>query len=440
MSAAVDAPSVIERPLGATENLYWLLDTSYCLNFVVFAEVQGRLRADGLTAALAAVQAENPLLRACVESVGLRRWFRPVPQAVAPLRLEVRQLASWRSALEGQLHAPFDTRQAPLARCLWFQGARQSVVALSFHHAIADGRSGASVLLDLLSRAASAPRSIITKPARPSAQELDPARPLTNLASAAKQAKFWLQRGSEALLPAEQLPGYDPSPAADRDVRALHYEVDSPTLAALLARAREQGTTLHGALGAAQLFAVNAQFPDDRPRRLGLNSLADLRGSLDGGLTDADLGLYIATLCTVHTLPGRASFWTLAREIRDALRATVDAGNANRIHDVYPAGLALPPGGHFANWMQAVVAAAPSSTMLTNVGRIAPVELGDGLALKSLSFFVAPPAQHPICVTATGYDGRLVLQLLSDRLKVSTRQSGEIGQAMLAQLSKAAGR
>jgi len=50
----------------------------------------------------------------------------------------------------------------------------------------------------------------------------------------------------------------------------------------------------------------------------------------------------------------------------------------------------------------------------------------------------APPAQHPIGVTATGYDGCLFLQLLFDRQKLSPRQAGAIGQAMLARLSQAA--
>ena len=53
----------MNRPLGPTEAIYYLLDQLYSLNFVVFAEVSGRLDAGGLERALQAVQVEQPLLR-----------------------------------------------------------------------------------------------------------------------------------------------------------------------------------------------------------------------------------------------------------------------------------------------------------------------------------------------------------------------------------------
>ena len=37
----------MNRPLGPTEAIYYLLDQLYCLNFVVFAEVSGSLDAGG---------------------------------------------------------------------------------------------------------------------------------------------------------------------------------------------------------------------------------------------------------------------------------------------------------------------------------------------------------------------------------------------------------
>jgi hypothetical protein len=35
--------SSIHQPLGSTENIYYLLDTLYCLNLVVFADISGAL-------------------------------------------------------------------------------------------------------------------------------------------------------------------------------------------------------------------------------------------------------------------------------------------------------------------------------------------------------------------------------------------------------------
>ncbi len=88
--------------------------------------------------------------------------------------------------------------------------------------------------------------------------------------------------------------------------------------------------------------------------------------------------------------------------------------------------------------MQAIVAAAPPSSMLTNIGRIDDVNLGDSFSLKSVAFVVSPPAQHPVCVTAASYDGRMFVHLLYDELKLSTVRAGRIGASLMAHLNEAA--
>lgn len=59
----MNKPALLDRPLGRTEHIYWLLDQLYCLNFLAVAELEGTLNADELQAALDVVQQENPALR-----------------------------------------------------------------------------------------------------------------------------------------------------------------------------------------------------------------------------------------------------------------------------------------------------------------------------------------------------------------------------------------
>lgn len=439
MQRTVPNASLIDRPLGATENIYWLLDKLYCLNFVVFAELEGRLDADRLQAALATVQAENPLLRARIVRDGGRNWFKPAGGPAAALQLQVLRLTQWRRQIEAQLHLPFEPAQAPLARFLWFQGAgRKSALAMCFHHAIADGRSGTAVFLDVLRRAA-----VDGSPARPrkahaSSQSLDLILQKAPVAGALQGLRFWLAKGKDALQFAQQLPGYDPTPRALRKIRVLPLPVEPALLPRLLAQARRHGTTLHGALGAAQLLAVNQQFGRPAARRLGLNSLADLRSALNGGLDDQDLGLYITTLCTVHTVGTAPDFWPLAGEIRGALKQIIDAGDANLINGVYPSTPTFDSAENTAKLVQSIVALAPPSTMLTNIGKIDEVDLGEAGVVKSLGFVVSPPAQHPVCVTAASYGGRLCMHLLYDETKIASAQAHEIGDSLLAHLAAAA--
>ena len=63
-----------------------------------------------------------------------------------PIMLECRQTSpgSWQSWIEHELGRPFGLDEAPLLRCkyLHWSSPDRSVLALTFHHAIGDGRSG----------------------------------------------------------------------------------------------------------------------------------------------------------------------------------------------------------------------------------------------------------------------------------------------------------
>jgi len=433
-------PATIDRPLGSTETIYWLLDRLYCLNFVVYAELDGGLPRAGLEAALVAVQDENPLLRARIAVEGGRTWFKPVTRKQAPLLPEARAMRNWRGAIERELQRPFAQEEAPLARFIWFEGnGGKAVAAMVFHHAIADGRSGATVMLDVLRRATHDPSPPVYKRANASSQSLDVIRQKTAVLSALQGVRFWLAKGKDALHFAQQLPGYDMKPSRETKIRIVALTVSESVASRLLGAARAHHTTVHGALGAAQILAINDQFERMAPRKLALNSLADLRGVLQGNLTEHDLGLYITTLCTVHALKDAPDFWGLAREVRDRLVAIIDAGDANLINGVYPADPLFDPDDNVARLVQRIVALAPPSTMLTNIGRVDAPDLGDQLRIRSLAFAVSPPAQHPICVTAASYAGRIRVNLLYDENKLPAQRAKAIAGSLMAHLGRAAG-
>jgi len=434
-----ERPSSIDRRLGPTENIYCLLDKLYCLNFVVFAEVDGAIDCDRLAHALQAAQAEHPLLRARVTAVRGRNWFKPVPPERHPLTIEVAPLRNWRARIVAELDAPFGG-EAPLVRFLWCRGAaRRSVAAMVFHHAIADGKSGAELLIEVLRRAGGQDTALSFRPARPSAHQLDLVERGGKIRGSIKKLGYWLNQGKLALRFPQQLPGYDTAVRPARAIRAIPFAVPAATARALQQACRAHRTTVHGALGAAQLLAINREFDSTGPRTLALNSLADLRGVLEGDLTARDLGLYIATLTTVHGVDARPDFWQLAADIRNQLKAVLDSGDANLVHSVYREDALFPPNEIGARMVQAMVGMAPSSSMLTNIGRIDPVVLGNGARVRSLAFLVSPPAQHPICVTATGYGEAMDLNLLYDQHKVGDAQARRIADSMRSLIFEAAG-
>jgi hypothetical protein len=434
----LDRASDIDRPLGPTENIYFLLDKLYRLNFVVFAEIDGAFDAARLGNALRIVQSQHPLLRARVALAGGRNWFKPIEADAHPIPVETGALRNWRGQLSAQLDEPFPN-DGPLARFLWLGGrGRKSVAAMVFHHVIGDGRSGADVFIEVLRRAASEELPLRHRPARASAQDLDLIKEQGPIGASIKTLAYWLNQGRSVLKFAQQLPGFDSGAQAQRRIAVIPFALSRAVTAALREASRAHGGTVQGALGAAQLLAINSEFPTAQARHLALNSLADLRGMLRGGLTSQDLGLYIATVCTVHAVAAEPDFWALAADVTHQLRSVLGSGDANLVHSIYREEVVYPPNAVGARRVQSLVAMAPPSSMLTNVGSFDAVVLANGAKLRSLEFLVSPPAQHPICVTVASFDGAMRLNLLFDECKVERAQALRIAEAMVTAIEAAA--
>jgi NRPS condensation-like uncharacterized protein len=431
-------PAKLDRRLGATENIYYLLDKLYCLNFVVFAEITGKLELDRINQALSVVQLQQPLLRTHISLVDGRHWFKPAEIDRFPLQAEVGSLKNWRTTLCAQYGRPFADK-APLARFLWLGGrGNKSVAAMVFHHSIADGKSGTNILLEVLRRAGGEAIPVRYQAAHPAAQELDLIQQKGALQGSLQRLKYWLAQGKSVLKFAQQLPGYDASVTNQQKIKFISFDLPAPAAKRLLANCRTNGTTMHGAIGAAQILAVNKEFETAEARTLALNSLADLRSVLQGNLTEVDLGLYIATLTTVHAVGASPDFWGLATDIRGQLKEILNSGDGDLVHSIYRKNTLFPPNKRGAKMVQTLVALAPPATMLTNIGRVDAITLANGAIVDAVAFGVSPPAQNPLCVTATTYADRLYLNLLYDEYKVSPGQARRIGKNLLAYLAAAA--
>ncbi len=437
----MQTPAVLNRRLGRTEHIYWLLDQLYCLNFLAIAELEGKLNGDDVQVALDIVQQENPTLRAQITTNRAGQpCFKSVSADERPLILEVHELRNWRKTIEAQLMTPFEDEEAPLARFLWFRGrGTKSVVAMVFHHSIADGKSGVCALLDVLRRAVGQDRSPHFKQAQPSSQQLDLIQKKGPVAGKLKELKFWLGMGKELLKFPKQLPGYDMAVEDSRKIKVIPFSISAETSKALLAVCRDNDTTVHGVLAAALLVALSDEFDEAKSRYLGVNSLVDLRGGLEGGLTEQDLGLYISTVTTVHLLDEQLDFWRLAREIPHRLKEIINSGDANIVNSIYPGTPLYTLGKNGAKRLQRVVASAPPSSMLTNIGRVNVLPLGNELRISALSFAVSPPVQHPICMTTTSYDGQLVSNVVYDQRKLKDAQAKRITKNILSTLQQEAG-
>jgi hypothetical protein len=298
------------RRLSWTERLFWLLDQNSPRHFVMAAQVDGHTSVDQWRAALDAVQRRHPLLSAGIEvgDDGNPHFYRV---AAAPIPLRVLRGGMLGYELEAELAfelgLPFDPRRAPLMRAVLLYEPERATCILSTHHSIADGRSIAFVFRDLLQALTRTPLQALPVP--PTVDEVvervAPDRP--------RQAG---PTALDAVAPGRPA-RYRARDGARPQVRTL--QLVPGLVDRLRHRAREEGTSLHGALcsGLALSFAELMDRPAHQPVRIW--SPMDVRKLLDLG----DDCAVLAVSAIIPAVPdGLRGFWPAARGITSRLAET----------------------------------------------------------------------------------------------------------------------
>jgi len=430
----------IDRALDPAERFFWLSDRVSCMNFVVFAELEGAIDGRALRAALDRAQRAHPLLRVRIATERGTPRFEPDDRMRIPLQERAVTELDWQAHIERELGTAFEPSEPPLIRCvcLTVDDRARSVLALTFHHSIADGRSGALLLRRILAEVlGGAPTASGDGGVYPPLHELFPASfrwgAHPDAAEAVYEQEMALLARYGSILPMPWLQG----PAVPAQARFQRIALEREIVGRLVERARSQGTTVHGALGAAQLFALHRLWERPEPRTWLLSHPVDLRDHLDRTVPPDALGLYISILASPHRVDGGSDFWTLAREITGDLRAQLARGEAHlfyalqNLHEV-------PPGDEGVAWFGKRLRSMLPNVSLSNIGRVEAIE-GPG-RVRSISFALCPmPFQLAFCAVST-YVGRLVLNLAYDATKLSPPDAATFAASLRDRLATEAER
>jgi condensation domain-containing protein/phthiocerol/phthiodiolone dimycocerosyl transferase-like enzyme len=301
---AVKASDTI-RPLGPLEHMFWLLDQNRSVHFAVTAQIAGKASLDGWQDALDRVQERHPILSVCIEGTpGSVPQFRREDAAPIPLRIvEGDPKIHWEGEVGEELATPFDPSRAPLIRAVLIQGSRDTAFILVAHHAIADGLSLAYAIRDTLS--ALSGELLESLPWAPAQEEIlgVGARP------AALTGAHAQPDGALGGRPSTYRPLDDARPV----VQGLHL---APALTASLRdRARQEGTTVQGALCSALTIAGRQMSADWRDSAVRIFSPINIRPFLDVG---ESCGVFVSA--ATGSLDGQAiGFWELARNAKAAI-------------------------------------------------------------------------------------------------------------------------
>ncbi len=406
----------MNRKLGASERVAWLCDQAGSVNFVVVARVMGLLDEHVLRTALDLLPQRHPILRTRIEVQEGEPVFVSQNVPEIPLRVEVRYSDDhWHTEAEKEIDHSLPWPVGPLIRVTLLKSPHVSDVLITFHHAIGDGTSSIYLVRDLLNLVGQITEGVTSDitsfPERPPVEDLLPksAHGLNGLVKTidllGKQLKTIIFRHPQKLpIDSNTLP-------YDRRVRIIHGVLSPEETTSLIARCREEDTTVHGAFCAALLKAAAHQIysmrSDTKPLTIGCMSAIDLRRFLSPPI-DEEVGLFISMAITAHHVSEDTKFWDLARDARKAVHQSIENGEPFvflSLLDRFLANDATP--SDLAGLVSKVY---PSAMLVTNLGRITIPERYGPLVLQEVHFAAIDKAiaEHFIAAIVT-YRNKLVM-------------------------------
>jgi len=324
--------SAIERKLSPSEKLWWVIDQECRSNFVMHSHVIGSITEDVLRPSLDAIQARHPLLRVCIKREGWNSLsFRTDSVPSLPLRVVEGESNSWIEEAERDLYEGFSVEEGPLARCTLVRHSREdNTVLLTFHHAIGDGVSGSFLMRDLFQAAA-----LVFRGKKCDLQPLEAKREMNayfpdwalGMSGRWRSMKFGGRMlGAVMRYGKPAMPKFDfKAPPKDRRARIVVHHLDPDFVDRLHMRADKEGTTIHGAMLAAQILAISHDRGDVKERPYFIGSPVNLRKKLNPPVGE-DIGFFVTIGASVNLVKPDTDFWPLAKAVRESLWDCVERG------------------------------------------------------------------------------------------------------------------
>ncbi|MGZ3237766.1 MAG: phthiocerol/phthiodiolone dimycocerosyl transferase family protein [Burkholderiaceae bacterium] len=423
-------PLIISRRLDPGERFFWMLDKVSGMNFVVYAEIGDVINADHLRAALKQAQQAHPLLRVKVEQSESELRFEPSDAALGLEQIAVNQ-QNWQVPIESELAHSFTLDDAPLMRVryLHFTDQVRSVLALTFHHSIADARSGSTLLREILHYLVAPDLDIHFKTGavHPALHQVFPAQydwqsnpeKVTDLAMLKKTE---IKRYGRSV----PLPWLNQQ-QSHRVPRFHRIELDIDATKRLIHQCKIRGVSVHGALSAAQLLAKYQSTAEVGPLTLSLSSPADMRPYLSSEIPTSGLGLYVTILASTYQINGMQSFWDVAREVGTDIKRQLDRGDGHLLYElIKPDDFPINHEGmnEFANLMLKT----PQGSMISNIGIVEPVD--SAAKVESITFVLSPMPYQIVFSAVSTYGGKLIINMAYDAAKLSIENAKQLTQWM----------
>ena len=411
----------MNRELGISEKIVWLLSEAGCNNFVIIAKIKGLLSETVLHQSLLNLQKRHPILNVRIKLSGAKPLFVSDKTPEIPLRIvESTNTDDWIEQANKEMNLPFDWEKGPLVRLIWLKSEQESTILVSFHHVIGDAFSGTYFVRDLLSISNElisdgVSNLDVSLPERLASDELIPSD-LQGIKGAFNSLGGGLRQGLMFAKQPKKIPPDKEVPAKEVRTCVIHRTLSPEITQLMVERSRKESTSVHGLICAMMLKAVAAKIQDNNQKKnesvnLGCFSTVNLRNFLIPKIGE-EIGLYASGISTFHQLCLDTPTWDLAREVKTNLSRLLDKGEAfatlmlqkNLLNqNLTPLQIAQRANQFFL-----------SATCVTNLGVVNIPQKYGNLELKSIHFCVAGNAfpGGGIGIAATTFNGQAVFNYL----------------------------
>jgi hypothetical protein len=392
-------PTVVEpscddgRALDPAELYYAALDAAYPMNVVTVAELAIAPDPADVSAAWTAVRDRFALAAARLDAGA------GVVAGAVPAGLERSAATSLDELIAAEQAEALDLLGGPLARCRYaVLPDGRSLLAVTTHHCTTDGKSGLTLMQELVAELAGTPgpRPVHDLPARMH-DRLPPAR-------------RWLHDRRAALELVRQVSAERGERAPSFDGLAWHARHDGPRTPLVITRrlsvdqtsavvraAKAAGGTVYGLL-ASRALHVAAELAGTSGDLL-LTTPVDLRPLLDPPADPAS-GLFVGIVSTLHGPDASPA------SVSTAVRAAADRGEAELFYFLVRADRV----GLDARSSERLAAAAQAAAQAVAVSNLGVLDAGaDPEWLTTLTVSQPPVPNQAVFVVSVTYRGRLTL-------------------------------
>ncbi|MDP6466339.1 MAG: condensation domain-containing protein [Pirellulaceae bacterium] len=441
----------LNRALSPFETVFWRLAQAGTLDVTMIAAVHGPLSEDTLAAGLRSLRRRHPFLQVRICNTDGPTRYVSTEVSDVPLRIVNRDADDCEPIVEEEINNPIDAERGPLARCTWVRHDDSTHhLLITFHHIIGDGMSGVFLMRDLVQATAAQPSGSTQLPrgSQQIAPPLHDNQPMDlRLPYRARGLRgVWRQVRLVAGITFDDLRLRPPArPAADqqaplhaRRTRLICRTFDPVTVNQLLRKAREQDTTVHGALSAAICLATAKDNVNTEAMSVKHRCPVNMRQHLDPQVSE-DVGMFASMAFYRGRVKSGDDFWALAREIRSSIKHQIDHDMPAVLIGMLPRldrmirGDRLTVDEFGARWQKHT----PSTTGLTNLGRVELAGDFAPLEVRSLHFAVSPGGLGDCTCTATTYAGSLRWNFLYASPLFNAERANRITEDTVERLKRA---